>query len=57
MNYYVEEFILGLKHAREALRAGPIATAAYLLDEDIEDLQKVAGVAELHDVYGETISA
>jgi hypothetical protein len=50
MNEYIErhaeDFALGLKHAREALLAGPIATAAYLLDEDIEDLQKVAGSAE-----------
>ncbi|MGI8407588.1 MAG: hypothetical protein ACR2L3_03670 [Actinomycetota bacterium] len=41
MNEYIErhaeEFALGLKHAREALSAGPVATAAYLLDEDIED--------------------
>lgn len=47
MNEYIErhaeEFALGLKHARAALSAGPIATAAYLLDEDIEDLRKVAG--------------
>jgi hypothetical protein len=47
MNEYIErhaeEFALGLKHAREALSGGSVATAAYLLDEDIEDLRKVAG--------------
>lgn len=47
MNEYIErhaeEFALGLKHAREALSGGSVATAAYLLDEDIEDLRRVAG--------------
>lgn len=50
MNEYIErhaeEFALGLKHAREALSGGSVATAAYLLDEDIEDLRKVAGSDE-----------
>lgn len=38
-----EDFALGLKRAREALFEGPVAAAAYLLDEDPEALQRVAG--------------
>lgn len=39
-----EDFALGLKHAREALLAGPVSAVAYLLDEDDpEKLRRVGG--------------
>jgi hypothetical protein len=40
---HAEDFVLGLKLAREALLAGPVETAAYLLDENPEKLRRVAG--------------
>lgn len=40
---HAEDFALGLKLAREALLAGPVETAAYILDEDVEAVRRVAG--------------
>jgi hypothetical protein len=40
---HAEDFALGLKLAREALLAGHVETAAYLLDEDVEAVRRVAG--------------
>ena len=40
---HAEDFALGLKLAREALLAGHAETAAYLLDEDVEAVRRVAG--------------
>lgn len=40
---HAEDFALGLKLAREALLAGQAETAAYLLDEDVETVRRVAG--------------
>lgn len=38
-----QEIEAGLARAREALAAGDLAVAAYLLDESIEDLKRVFG--------------
>src|SRR6266542_632896 len=40
---HAEDFALGLKLAREALLAGQAETAAYLLDEDVDAIRRVAG--------------
>lgn len=40
---HAEDFALGLKLAREALLAGHAETAAYLLDEDVDAIRRVAG--------------
>ena len=38
-----EEFLRRLEQAREALRAGPVATAAYLLNVTPEAVRRVSG--------------
>lgn len=38
-----DELAAGIKNAHEALLQGPIATAAYLMEEDVESVQAVFG--------------
>ncbi|MFA5890838.1 MAG: hypothetical protein WDA27_07795 [Actinomycetota bacterium] len=42
---HAEEFALGLKRAREALFRGKHDAIAYLLDENVDDVRRVAGSA------------
>ena len=42
---HAEEFALGLKRAREVLSSGKHDAIAYLLDEDVENVRRVAGAA------------
>jgi hypothetical protein len=40
-----EDFARGLKRARDALLRGKLDAVAYLVDEDVEDVRRVAGTA------------
>lgn len=42
---HAEDFALGLKRAREALLGGDVSTAAYLLNEDPDEVARVAGAS------------
>lgn len=44
---HAEDFSLGLKQARQAIFGGPNSAVAYLLDEDPENVARVAGASPI----------